>query len=260
VADLCLVHWQADEAAERAARLEALGYSVMAPTWEGPGAGGALMRALRAAQPRAYLIDLGRLPSHGREVATALRGSGKTRQIPLVFVDGAPDKVARIQSILPDATYATWANLADVLPGVLAGTPREKPLVVPSTFEVYQRRSVKDKLGVKDGMRVAVHADPGHAAELIGENAHVVGMDAPDYQLTLFFARSLARYQEALPTLLARSHEAPVWVIWPKQASGVATDLRESEVRIRGIEAGMVDYKICAVDAIWSGMLFAPRR
>lgn len=51
MADLCLVHWQAEEAAERVGRLEALGYSAIAPTWDGPGAGGALMRALRAAQP-----------------------------------------------------------------------------------------------------------------------------------------------------------------------------------------------------------------
>ena len=51
-----------------------------------------------------------------------------------------------------------------------------------------------------------------------------------------------------------------LWIIWPKQASGMASDLTQQYVRETGLAAGLVDYKICAVDATWSGLLFTRRK
>jgi len=53
------------------------------------------------------VIDLNRLPSQGRDLGIALRTYKTTRQVPLVFVDGDPEKVARIREILPDAVYTS---------------------------------------------------------------------------------------------------------------------------------------------------------
>jgi len=49
------------------------------------------------------------------------------------------------------------------------------------------------------------------------------------------------------------------WVAWPKKASGVATDLTEGVVRTVGLESGLVDVKVCAVDDTWSGLKFVRR-
>jgi hypothetical protein len=50
-----------------------------------------------------------------------------------------------------------------------------------------------------------------------------------------------------------------VWVSWPKKSSGVSTDLDENIVREIGLQAGMVDVKVCAVDETWSGLKFVFR-
>ena len=51
-----------------------------------------------------------------------------------------------------------------------------------------------------------------------------------------------------------------LWIAWPKKASGVTTDLTEDVVRGAGLAQGLVDYKVCAIDATWSGLKFARRR
>ena len=56
-----------------------------------------------------------------------------------------------------------------------------------------------------------------------------------------------------------RSRLAPagmVWISWPKKASGVETTLDGNIVRRIGLDAGLVDIKVCAVDAVWSGLKF----
>ena len=50
-----------------------------------------------------------------------------------------------------------------------------------------------------------------------------------------------------------------LWVSWPKKSSGVATDLTENVVREIGLDAGLVDVKVCAVTEVWSGLKFVRR-
>jgi Protein of unknown function (DUF3052) len=50
-----------------------------------------------------------------------------------------------------------------------------------------------------------------------------------------------------------------LWISWPKQSSGVPTDVNENVVRDIGLTAGLVDVKVCAVDEIWSGLKFVYR-
>jgi hypothetical protein len=50
-----------------------------------------------------------------------------------------------------------------------------------------------------------------------------------------------------------------LWVAWPKKASKVPTDLTEGRVRAHGLAGGLVDVKVCAVDAVWSGLKFVRR-
>jgi hypothetical protein len=50
-----------------------------------------------------------------------------------------------------------------------------------------------------------------------------------------------------------------LWVSWPKKSSGVETDLNDNVVREIGLDAGLVDVKVCAVTEIWSGLKFVRR-
>jgi hypothetical protein len=50
-----------------------------------------------------------------------------------------------------------------------------------------------------------------------------------------------------------------LWIAWPKKSSGVSTDMSFDIVQHIGLEAGLVDVKICAVNEIWSGLKFVYR-
>jgi hypothetical protein len=78
---------------------------------------------------------------------------------------------------------------------------------------------------------------------------------------TLLFLRSRAELARKLPGA-ARALESGqgLWIAWPKQTSGIKSDLSERHVREAGLARGIVDYKICAIDETWSGLLFAKRR
>src|SRR6267143_691578 len=99
-----LISWKQDLASERARPLEDAGFRVDAS----PLNPGSLIGHLRANPPAAILIDLDRLPSHGREVAVALRNSKTTRHIPIVFAGGLEEKIERIRQELPDAQFTGW--------------------------------------------------------------------------------------------------------------------------------------------------------
>ena len=62
-----------------------------------------------------------------------------------------------------------------------------------------------------------------------------------------------------LRELAKRTGAGGLWIAWPKQSSGVASDVTQTEVRRLGLASGLVDYKICSVDRTWSGLQFARR-
>ena len=103
-----LICWKEDRAVELAAELEAAGFVVDSTALEGPG-----IRALGQSPPDAVVIDLGRLPAQGRDVGVTLRTTARSRQTPLVFVDGAEDKVARTREVLPDAGYSSREEMVE---------------------------------------------------------------------------------------------------------------------------------------------------
>src|SRR5579875_1689898 len=98
-----LLHWKAQEAKPYFEALRESGYTVEYDEQFRP----ALMKEWRESPPDAFVIDLSRLPSQGREIAIALRQSKRTRSVPIVFCEGAEEKVGAIRSVLPDAAYCT---------------------------------------------------------------------------------------------------------------------------------------------------------
>ncbi|HEY3837970.1 MAG TPA: hypothetical protein VGL72_15415, partial [Bryobacteraceae bacterium] len=106
-----LFHWNPGEAAPLVELLRGEGFAVDYQSKFEPG----ILREIRQAAPDAVVIDLSRLPSHGREIATALRGNKQTRSIPILFLDGATEKVEAVRQLLPDAAYTKRARLAATL-------------------------------------------------------------------------------------------------------------------------------------------------
>ena len=119
------------------------------------------------------------------------------------------------------------------------------------------------KLAIKPGSVVALVCAPkgfGKMLSPLPEGAKLRAGADKNSTLTLWFTRSRADLARGIRKAVALAAQGPIWIIWPKQASGVATDLREQVVREAGLAAGLVDYKVCAVDATWSGLAFARRK
>ena len=128
----------------------------------------------------------------------------------------------------------------------------------------YSGTPLPKKLGIKEGASVVlVHAPDGAAALIaplpdgvrlgrrIGANADVV---------VAFFTRRAALERE-FDRLRRGIHDAGgLWIAWPKRASGVVTDITEDVVREIALAAGLVDNKVCAIDATWSGLRVVVRR
>jgi hypothetical protein len=77
--------------------------------------------------------------------------------------------------------------------------------------------------------------------------------------LVLWFVRSARELEGGIETWSARVGKGGLWIVWPKKSSGFATDLQQAIVRKTGLKAGLVDYKIAAIDQTWSGLKFAIR-
>jgi CheY-like chemotaxis protein len=252
-----LIVWNSAEALQRARELRALGYVVAYDRPSPPE----LVRTLQHRPPDAVVIDLSRLPSQGRDLGVLLRRSPPLRKVPLVFVGGSTEKVKAVRGLLPDATYATWKSIARSLGRALTQPPKEA--VVPSSvFAAYAGRPLPLKLGITAGMKVALVGGPaGFRVSLrpLPERASVwVGLRGrPD--LVLWFVRT-AEALRGIRRMASLCGPAPLWILWPKKTSSLASDLSQVKVRAAGLRMGLVDYKICSVDAVWSGLLFRKRR
>ncbi|MGQ0733940.1 MAG: hypothetical protein ACT4QD_09820 [Acidobacteriota bacterium] len=252
-----LIHWNEAEGREAALRLASLGHHADFEALDGPR----LLRAVRASPPEAIVIDLSRRPSHGREVGLALRSYKTTRRIPLVFVGGEKEKVARIRALLPDAAYTTWGRVHAALVRALARRVRD-PVVPPSS--IYSSKPAVEKLGIKPGMRVAVLGAPPRIEEAIlmprPRGVTLSARPEPTCDLFLAFVRSQRELAVRLLSLTEQVGRQTVWFIWPKATSKVPSDLTANLVRETGLASGWVDFKVCSVDATWSGLAFKRRR
>jgi hypothetical protein len=251
-----VIHWNAPEAAERAERLRQAGFD--AHSYAGPG--GAGFRALAENPPDAIVIDLIRIPSQGAAAGIAFRQRKATRMVPLVFLEGEPEKTANVRAMLPDAIYTTWPKIGAALRRALRQPPRQ-PLV-PDTFAGYTGTPLPRKLRILENSVVALlHAPEGFQAKLAPLPPGVrFERQAGEADVILLFIKSQAALNRELPALARIMRKGrTLWIVWPKKTSALAGDLAEPAVREMGLAAGLVDYKVCAVDQDWSGLAFAAR-
>ena len=129
----------------------------------------------------------------------------------------------------------------------------------------YSGTPLPQKLGIKEGARLGlVRAPTGFARTLGALPAGVVprklAAGQGTYDVVICFTRTMAELARDVPQLKQRLNPAGgLWMAWPKRASGVETDVSENLGRARGLEAGLVDNKVCAIDDVWSGLRFVFR-
>jgi hypothetical protein len=130
------------------------------------------------------------------------------------------------------------------------------------------------KLGIKAGMTVALVGAPYQFEDVFGELPEGVCLQSGVHghpQLVIWFTHSSAELGSKIRRISDLAAGGPLWIAWRKKAALRSIIARkdskthigapsEQEVRAAGLSAGLVDYKVCAIDKIWSGLLFAPRK
>jgi hypothetical protein len=127
----------------------------------------------------------------------------------------------------------------------------------------YSGTPLPAKLGVKAGSTVAlIDAPAGFEARLapLPPAAKIRRSSRGACEVMVVCVRTAGELAAALGRLALRDDIRFLWLAWPKKSSPLSRGLGENDVRDAGLAAGLVDSKVCAVDADWSGLRFTRRR
>ena len=243
-----IIHRDLADAAARASRLCV--QDIQAEPYASLGSKG--FRHIRANPPDAIVIDLTVAPSYGRYMGAMIRESKSLRTIPLVFIEGDPEKTPKVREMLPDAVIAPWPKLPAAIDRAIRRAPADPLAPIPPN------RSLLTKLGIDDGSGVAFLHAPKDFALAKGKWKRAT-IEAAD--VILAFYPNSAALSHDLPTLAGTLRKGlRLWIAWPKKAGPAATDLSMPRVREMAQLYGLTDYKVCALDEKWSGMVLGRRR
>ena len=120
------------------------------------------------------------------------------------------------------------------------------------------------KLGIGAGCQLLLIGAPENYADLVAplpEGVEFKSRPSQSVNLVHFFTVRKADLVKHLASLRAKlDPEAVVWVSWPKKAAKMPTDITEDTIRDVELPLGFVDIKVCAVDAVWSGLKLVVRK
>ncbi|HEX8817781.1 MAG TPA: DUF3052 family protein [Terriglobales bacterium] len=124
----------------------------------------------------------------------------------------------------------------------------------------YSGTPLPKKLGIKPGFRVLLIDLPADVSTELKDSmadCEMASVRQDGLDLVMVFTRSAADLPKQFASLARKLAPAGMlWVGWPKKSSGVPTDLNENIIRKIGLNAGVVDVKVCAVSEVWSGLKF----
>jgi hypothetical protein len=130
----------------------------------------------------------------------------------------------------------------------------------------YSGTPLPRKLGIDEGDEVALIGAPEWLEDTLRAvpgiaSLHTDLQDDARYDVIVTFVTERAELEAELPRLRARMAPAcGLWVAWPKRASGQQTDMTDHVVRDVALPTGLVDNKVCAIDATWTGLRLVIRR
>jgi hypothetical protein len=128
----------------------------------------------------------------------------------------------------------------------------------------YSGTPLATKLGIGPGHLVVVRDAPDGFADLLEplpDGVRLVGSTRRSPDVVITFVLSRARLAAQIERLGRQVFPAAaLWIAWPKKASTISTDVTENVVREVALPLGLVDTKVCAIDATWSGLKLVWRR
>src|SRR5664280_1229995 len=134
---------------------------------------------------------------------------------------------------------------------------RRKP---PAPMAGYSGKSLVQKLGIQPGFCDFIEGAPAAYGDIVGKLPADVTvakrLKAPLDMVHLFAKQAAGLAGKLRGCRDAVGPDGMIWVSWPKQSSGVATDLTDVVVRDTALPLGLVDIKVCAIDNVWSGLKF----
>jgi hypothetical protein len=135
--------------------------------------------------------------------------------------------------------------------------------VTGPTTAGYSGTPLRRKLGIKEGATVVLVSAPDGFEKTLGALPDDVTLRRGNRgarEITIFFTTSRADLERRFLQLARAVGEGTLWVAWPKQSSPIAADLNEDGIRDVALPRGLVDTKVCAIDADWSGLRLTRRR
>jgi len=127
----------------------------------------------------------------------------------------------------------------------------------------YSGTPLPNKLGIKENQRLALLNAPKDFLPELGdlpEGTSIVTRVTAPLDLALLFVDRERVLQKQFAQLAKKlSPNGMIWIAWPKKSSGVPTDLIFDRVQRIGLDSGLVDVKICAINETWSGLKFVIR-
>lgn len=124
----------------------------------------------------------------------------------------------------------------------------------------YSGTPLLKKLGIKPGFRIYIDQPPASYFDWIHplpEKVNVSEKLSGQFDFIHLFVKDQKTFQNLITKCKKYlKSDGMIWISWPKKSSGVQSDLDENKIRDYGLSQGLVDIKVCAVDAIWSGLKF----
>ncbi|KPK78865.1 MAG: hypothetical protein AMS25_14235 [Gemmatimonas sp. SM23_52] len=132
-----------------------------------------------------------------------------------------------------------------------------------SVLAGYAGTPLTKKLGIKVNSLVALIGAPPGFEKTLGKLPDGVTLRrraGGRADLIIWFSKSCKDLESRIGRVAERVGRDGLWIAWPKKSSRKAADLSQAEVRRIGLAAGLVDYKVCAIDATWSGLKFTRKK
>ena len=136
-------------------------------------------------------------------------------------------------------------------------------MVPPSVLAAYAESTLAKKLTLRpDSVVALIDAPDGFAEWLLSLSPQVQLEDRPNPKCNLlfWFVRSAIEFDHSIDQIARWVRKSSLWILWTKRSAGGDPSLSPERLRTAAMALGLVDYKICAVDKTWSGLLFTRRK
>jgi len=160
---------------------------------------------------------------------------------------------------MPDAVYASMAGVGAALEKAIRNPPSD-PVVPRQMMQSAPGRTAAQKMGIREGSTVGLIDPPVDYLKVLGVLPEGVVLEEDARRVcpvSLWFVHDPGEYEAALPSRKALAARTRLWIVWQK---GRRDGLNGNFVRSAALAIGLVDYKICSLDGVWTGMVFAVKK